>query len=137
MGKLKYAWVTGLPLVWDAAVTLTASWQKIFSTDPAIGFFAQRAAAKQSIQAGQLNDTMAALGAASIEDARQILVNTTVDGVLSIIFALAIIVIADASRVWFGIIRGSKEPEMTEAPWQESRLDSEGNEIEREPVGAR
>jgi carbon starvation protein len=138
MGKLKYAWVTALPLAWDAAVTLTASWQKIFSTDPAIGFFAQRAAAQQSIQAGQLNDTMAALGAASIDDARQILVNTTVDGVLSIIFALAIIiVIADAVRVWFGIVRGSKEPEMTEAPWQESHLDSEGNEIEREPVGAR
>jgi carbon starvation protein len=137
MGKLRYAWVTGLPLAWDAAVTLTASWQKIFSTDPAIGFFAQRAAAQQSIQAGQLNDTMAALGAASIDDARQILVNTTVDGVLSIIFALAIIiVIADASRVWIGIIRGSKEPEMSEAPWQESHLDSEGNEIEREPVGA-
>ena len=26
---------------------------------------------------------------------------------------------------------------MSEAPWQESHLDSEGNEIEREPVGAR
>jgi carbon starvation protein len=138
MGKLKYAWVTALPLAWDAAVTLTASWQKIFSTDPAIGFFAQRAAAQQSIQAGKLNDTMAALGAASVDDARQILVNTTVDGVLSILFAvMIIIVIADASRVWFAIIRGSKEPEMTEAPWQESRLDSEGNVIEREPVGAR
>ncbi|HET6659880.1 MAG TPA: carbon starvation CstA family protein [Rubrobacter sp.] len=138
MGKLRYAWVTALPLAWDAAVTLTASWQKIFSTDPAIGFFAQRAAAQQSIQAGELNDTMAALGAASVEDARQILVNTTVDGVLSILFAvMIIIVIADASRVWFGIIRGSKEPEMTEAPWQESHLDSEGNVIEREPVGAR
>ena len=138
MGKLRYAWVTALPLVWDAAVTLTASWEKIFSTNPAIGFFAQRAAAQQSIQAGKLNDTMAALGAASVDDARQILVNTTVDGVLSIIFALAIIiVIADAARVWFGIIRGSKEPEMTEAPWQESHLDSEGNEIERETVGAR
>jgi carbon starvation protein len=135
MGKLRYAWVTALPLAWDAAVTLTASWQKIFSTDPAIGFFAQRAAAQQSIQAGQLNDTMAALGAASVDDARQILVNTTVDGVLSILFAvMIIIVIADASRVWFGIIRGSKEPEMTEAPWQESRLDSEGNVIEREPL---
>jgi carbon starvation protein len=81
---------------------------------------------------------MAALGAASVDDARQILVNTTVDGVLSILFAvMIIIVIADASRVWFGIIRGRKEPEMTEAPWQESRLDSEGNVIEREPVGAR
>jgi carbon starvation protein len=137
MGKLKYAWVTALPLAWDAAVTLTASWQKIFSTDPAIGFFAQRAAAQQSIQAGKLNDTMAALGAASVDDARQILVNTTVDGVLSILFAvMIIIVIADASRVWLGIVSGSKEPEMSEAPWQESHLDSEGNEIEREPVGA-
>jgi hypothetical protein len=26
---------------------------------------------------------------------------------------------------------------LSETPWQESRLDSEGNEIEREPVGAR
>jgi carbon starvation protein len=118
-------------------VTLTASWQKIFSTDPAIGFFAQRAAAAQSIQAGQLNDTMSALGAASVDDARQILVNTTVDGVLSILFAvMIIIVIVDASRVWLGIVSGSKEPEMSEAPWEESHLDSEGNEIEREPVGA-
>ena len=45
-------------------------------------------------------------------------------------------VIADAARVWFGLIRGGQEPEMSEAPWEESRLDSEGNEIEREPVGA-
>jgi carbon starvation protein len=79
---------------------------------------------------------MKALGAQSIEDAGQIVVNTTVDGVLSINFALAIIiVIADASRVWIGILRGTKEPEMNEAPWQVSYLDSEGREL-REPVGA-
>jgi carbon starvation protein len=136
MGKLRYAWVTALPLAWDAAVTLTASYQKIFSTNPAIGFFAQRAEALKSLEAGKLNDTMKALGAQSIEDAGQIVVNTTVDGVLSIIFALAIIiVIADASRVWIGILRGTKEPAMNEAPWQESYLDSEGREL-REPVGA-
>jgi carbon starvation protein len=138
MGKLKYAWVTALPLAWDAAVTLTASWQKIFSSDPAIGFFAQRAAAAQSIEAGQLNDVMLALRAESLDDARQILVNTTVDGILSILFAvMIIIVIADASRIWFGLIFGSKEPELSEAPYEESGLDSEGREIEREPVGAR
>ena len=33
-GKLKWAWVTGIPLAWDVAVTLTASWQKVFSSDP-------------------------------------------------------------------------------------------------------
>jgi len=137
MGKLRYAWVTALPLVFDAAVTLTASWQKIFSTDPAIGFFAQRAAAVESIESGKLNDTLKALKAESIDDAHQILVNTTVDGVLSILFAvMIIIVIADAVRVWYGLIWGGKQSEVSEAPWQESHLDSEGKEIEREPVGA-
>src|SRR3954449_9908065 len=41
-GKLKWAWVTGIPLAWDAAVTLTASWEKVFSSNPKLGFFAQR-----------------------------------------------------------------------------------------------
>jgi carbon starvation protein len=132
MGKLRYAWVTGLPLAWDAAVTLTASWMKIFSSDPTLGFFAQRAAAQEALVNGELYGT-----AQSADDVRQIITNSTVDGILSILFALLIIiVIGDAVRVWFGLIRGGQRPEMSEAPWEESRLDSEGNEIEREPVGA-
>jgi carbon starvation protein len=133
MGKLRYAWVTALPLAWDAAVTLTASWYKIFSPDPLIGFFAQRSAA---IEAANNNELYG--NAENAADVQQIITNSTVDGILSIVFALAIIVvILDAARVWFGLIRGTKEPELSEVPWQESNLDSEGNVIEREPVGAR
>src|SRR5919112_1283297 len=133
MGKLRYAWVTALPLAWDAAVTLSASWYKIFSPDPLIGFFAQRSAA---IEAANNNELYG--NATNQADVQQIITNSTVDGILSIVFALAIIiVILDAARVWFGLIRGTKEPELSEAPWEESRLDSEGNEIDREPVGAR
>src|SRR3712207_4144250 len=105
MGKLRYAWVTALPLLWDAAVTLTASWMKIFSPDPGLGFFAQRAAAQEALANGELYGT-----AQSADDVRQIITNSTVDGVLSILFALLIIiVIADATRVWFGIIRGDRK----------------------------
>jgi carbon starvation protein len=133
MGKLRYAWVTALPLAWDAAVTLTASWYKIFSPDPLIGFFAQRSAA---IEAANNNELYG--NAENAADVQQIITNSTVDGILSIVFALAIIVvILDAARVWFGLIRGTKEPELSEVPWQESNLDAEGNVIEREPVGAR
>ena len=132
MGKLRYAWVTALPLAWDAAVTLTASWQKIFSADPLLGFFAQRSAAIEAARNGELYGN-----AENAADVQQIITNSTVDGILSILFAtMIIIVILDAARVWFGLIRGTKEPEMSEAPWEESNLDSEGHEV-AEPVGAR
>jgi carbon starvation protein len=130
MGKLKYIWVTLLPLAWDAAVTLTASYQKIFSADPKIGFFAQRSAFQEALNNGEV-----LAPATSAEEMQKVITNSTVDGVLSILFAaLIIIIIADAARVWFGIIRGRQEPTMSEAPYEESHLDVNG-EV-REPVGA-
>ena len=39
-GLLKWAWIPGIPLLWDLTVTMTASWQKIFSADPKVGYWA-------------------------------------------------------------------------------------------------
>ena len=50
-GYLKWAWIPGVPLLWDLTVTLSASWQKIFSSDPSVGYWTQHfhyAAAKAS-----------------------------------------------------------------------------------------
>ncbi|MBA8825494.1 carbon starvation protein [Saccharopolyspora lacisalsi] len=117
-GRARYAWVTLVPLAWDIAVTLSASWQKVFSADPDIGFFAQRAQYQTAIEEGRTN-----LGSAkSLEDMHQVVFNSTLDGVLSILFALLIIVVlVDAMRVWVKALRGNEPPTSTEAPYEESQ----------------
>src|SRR5688572_25209138 len=117
-GKLKWAWVTGIPLAWDAAVTLTASYQKIFSGDPRLGFFAQRDRFQEALDQG---DVLAP--AQSVDDMQSVVTNSTVDGILTILFAtMIIVVLADASRVWFKAIRAREPLPDTETEYVESQL---------------
>ncbi|NED62460.1 carbon starvation protein A, partial [Streptomyces sp. SID10244] len=43
-GQVKWAWIPGVPLIWDLVVTMSASWQKIFSDNPSIGYWSQHKA---------------------------------------------------------------------------------------------
>jgi carbon starvation protein len=117
-GRLKWAWVTGLPLAWDAAVTLTASYQKVFSDDPKIGFFAQRDTYKEALDAGEVLPP-----ATSADAMNKIVTNSTVDGVLAALFAvLIVVVILDASRIWFKAIRAREPLPSTEVPAEPARI---------------
>ena len=117
-GRLKWAWVTGVPLAWDVAVTLTASWQKIFSSDPTLGFFAQRERYQSALERGELLAPAKTTGAM-----RQIVTNSTVDGILAALFAILIIVVlTDAIRIWIRVIRTRQPLPSTEAPFEESRI---------------
>ena len=117
-GKLKWAWVTGIPLAWDAAVTLTASYQKVFSDEPRLGFFAQRDAFIEARDAGEILPP-----AKTMDDMNAVITNSTVDGVLAALFAaMIIIVILDASRVWFKAIRAREALPSTEAEFVESKI---------------
>ena len=117
-GKVRYAWVTGIPLAWDATVTLTASWQKVFSDSPTLGFFAQRARYQQALDAGKVLPP-----AKSLQDMQAVVTNSTVDGVLAAFFALlVVIVIADAARVWIRALRSPAPLPTTEAPHTESLI---------------
>jgi carbon starvation protein len=117
-GKLKWAWVTGIPLVWDATVTLTASYQKVFSDDPALGFFAQRSRFSDALDAGEVLPP-----AADLDQMQQVVTNTTVDGVLAAFFALlVIIVLADATRVCLRVLRNPQTVTTTEVPYTRSTL---------------
>jgi carbon starvation protein len=139
-GRLKWAWVTGIPLAWDATVTLTASWQKVFSSDPRVGFFKQRSVYQDAIDRGEV-----LAPAKTMDDMRTVVTNSTVDGVLSAVLALLIvIVIVDAARVCIRHVRRPALSTLSEAPYVESKIVApagliptrEEKEEERDAVGA-
>jgi carbon starvation protein len=120
MGKLKYVWITLIPLAFDAANTLAASYYKIFSSDPKLGFFAQASTFREALNNGQ---TIAPT--TTLDQMASVVQNSTINGIASIIFALAIIVVLlDSLRVWYSLIWGKKEPELHEAPYEPSSIET-------------
>ncbi len=117
-GRLKWAWVTGVPLAWDAAVTLTASWQKVFSSSPTLGFFAQRDKYVTALDAGKVLPP-----AKSTDDMHAIINNSTVDGVLAAFFALlVVIVIINAIVVCVRSLRSHEPSAGAETPYVGSHI---------------
>jgi carbon starvation protein len=137
-GRARYAWVTALPLAWDATVTLTASWQKIFSGDPRLGFFSQRDRYQAALDQGEV-----LAPAKTLDEMRTVVTNSTVDGILAILFALLIvIVLVDAARVWARALRAREPLATSETPFVASRISAPSGlfggagETGRELVGA-
>jgi carbon starvation protein len=110
-GKARYAWVTVLPLVWLLVVTLTAGWEKIFATDPRLGFLAHAAATAAAVADGSME---AARGARLIFNDR---LNVAVAGLF---MAVVVLVVVSSGRVWLGILRGRMPATTREAPYVET-----------------
>jgi carbon starvation protein len=107
MGKLRHAWVTLVPLTWLSIVTLTAGWQKVFSSAPALGFLAHARSLASSV------DPTAG---------RQIF-NDYLNAVLSLFFmAVVLVVIAASAREWYLVAARKKAPRVNEAPYMPSTL---------------
>ncbi|MGW6910980.1 carbon starvation CstA family protein [Streptomyces sp. NPDC054940] len=117
-GRLKWAWITGIPLAWDATVTLTASYQKVFSSDPKVGFFKQRQVFQDAIDRGEVLPP-----AKTMDDMHTVVTNSTVDGVLTAFLAvLIVVVIVDATRVCVRHVRRPALSTLSEAPYVESKI---------------
>jgi carbon starvation protein len=94
-GYLKWAWIPALPLLWDLTVTLTASWQKIFSGDPRVGYWTQHFRYRDALDAGQTS-----FGAAeNVSEIQAVVRNTFIQGTLSIIFALMVVIVFGAGLI--------------------------------------
>ncbi|MBB2991573.1 carbon starvation protein [Mycolicibacterium iranicum] len=106
-GLLKWAWIPGIPLAWDLVVTMTASWQKIFSGDPKVGYWTQHFQYRNAKDAGQTS-----FGAAKdIGQLDAVIRNTFIQGTLSIIFAVLVVIVFVAGViVALKAIRGTGSP---------------------------
>ncbi|MGL4242948.1 MAG: carbon starvation CstA family protein, partial [Beijerinckiaceae bacterium] len=89
----RWLWIIAVPLAFASVVTITASMFKIFSPVPAVGYWANNAAFRAALEAGETS-----FGTAQGVPAMEAVVrNTAIQGTLSIVFvSLAIIVIATA-----------------------------------------
>ncbi|MGC5163819.1 carbon starvation CstA family protein [Rhodococcus sp. DT1] len=117
-GMTKWAWIPGVPLVWDLIVTMTASWQKIFSSDRAVGYWAQHRAFVDAKNSGAT-----AFGSAdSLDEIDAVIRNTFIQGTLSIVFAgLVLVVVAAGLVVCVKAVRAGGLP-TTESPDVPSKI---------------
>ena len=97
----------------DLIVTMTASWQKIFSGDPKVGYWTQHFSYRNAKEAGETS-----FGAAKNADQLDAVIrNTFIQGTLSIIFAaLVIIVFVAGAVVALRAIRGHGAPLTEDEP---------------------
>ncbi len=112
-GLLKWAWIPATPLLWDLTVTLTASWQKIFSGDPKLGYWTQHFQYRAALEAGKTS-----FGSAkNVDQLHAVIRNTFIQGTLSIVFAVAVIIVFLAGVVMaLRAIRGGGLPPSDEPP---------------------
>jgi carbon starvation protein len=109
-GKVRLAWVTGVPLAWLAVVTTAATWEKVVSTDVRVGFLA----AADQLAAKLADGTLPAAQAAV---APQLIFNQRLDAALTIILtAILWVVIADTIRVSWRVVKGLPVLPNSEAP---------------------
>jgi carbon starvation protein len=110
-GKARYAWVTLLPLAWVLAATLTAGWQKIFATDPRLGFLAHAAATVEQISAGTMEASRGA----------RLIFNDRLDAVVTLSFmVVTLLVVLASAREWVLILTRRKPAKAQETPFVET-----------------
>jgi carbon starvation protein len=123
MHGAKYMWITCAPLSWLLIVTYTATWQKIFSDTPRIGFMAQARQLEAAIAAGKIVP-------AKLADTRTIIFNAHLDTAMCVVFlVLVTVIVLDSLRVWYGILSGASSAKLEEAPFVLSAMEQEEHEL--------
>jgi carbon starvation protein len=119
MYRARYVWITVVPLAWLVVVTFTAGIEKIFSPEPRIGFLVHAAALENAIAAGKI-------AAAKLAETRAVIFNERLDAVVCGVFLVLVgVILLDSLRVWYGLLRGTRENISSESPFIPSQLETE------------
>src|ERR1700676_504198 len=111
MKRLQWIWVTLVPMVWLVAVTMTASYQKIFDANPNLGFLSKANLLAAQIAGGQIP-------AAKIAETQRLIFNQRLDAAVTGVLALMILVLlVEALVQWLAILSGRRESVLHEAPY--------------------
>ena len=111
MGRLRWVWVTLVPMAWLVTVTMTASYQKIFAADPRIGFLSYASMLVAQIAAGKIP-------AAKLVDTQRLIFNQRLDAGVTMVLALMVLVlIVEALIQWYVILSRQTKPVLHEAPY--------------------
>jgi len=107
MGRQRYAWVTLVPLAWLVVVTMTAGWQKVFASDPRLGFLAHAAS----------------LAGSTDSNAARLIFNDRLNTLVALVFmgVVALVLLASA-REWWLVLSHRKPAAVHEAAYVESQL---------------
>jgi carbon starvation protein len=111
MGRLKWIWVTLAPMVWLFVITMTASYQKIFSMNPRLGFLSYANLLAAQIASGKVP-------AAKLAETHRIIFNLRLDaGVTAALAVMALVLLVEALIQWHAILWGKKQPVLCESPY--------------------
>ncbi|HJY86687.1 MAG TPA: carbon starvation CstA family protein [Candidatus Acidoferrales bacterium] len=94
MKRQRYAWVTIVPATWLVICTVTAGLEKVFASNPAVGFLAHGTRFGNAVASGQVLAPAKSLGEMS-----RIIFNDYVDATLAALFVAVVV-----SMVVYGLI---------------------------------
>jgi carbon starvation protein len=109
MKRQRYAWVAGFPALWLLVCTLTAGLQKVFHSDPTIGFLAHASRFGAALAEGKV-----LAPAKNIDQMRQIVFNDYVDATLAFVFVLVVVSIFVLGVVEIRRARANDKPSTRE-----------------------
>ena len=107
MQRQRYLWVTLAPLAWLIIVTMTAGWQKVFSSDPKLGFLSHAAT----------------LVGSSAPNAARLVFNDRLNAVVALFFmAVVAMLVFTSAREWWLVLSKRKAAVVHEAPYVPSAI---------------